>query len=164
MSKKTENPNTTKAEPADNPLEELLAGGHLELKAKTFRGRFWAFLKLNFFAGLVVLAPLVVTLWLFKTIVISVDNALLGFVPERYHLNNLLFEHFEIILPFDPHGLGLLVGVLFLVLVGLAVRNIFGRTLLHWGERLLGRIPGVSSIYNALKQITETVTSTNSKS
>lgn len=160
MTKKPTPP--TEAAP-DSPLEELLAGG-FEPTQKTFGGRILAFIKLNFFAGLVVLAPLFITLWLFKTIVVSVDNTLLGFVPERYHLNNLLFEHFEIILPFDPHGLGLLAGVVFLVLVGLAVRNIFGRTLIGWGERILGRIPGVSSIYNALKQITETVTSTNSKS
>lgn len=143
---------------------ELLGGGSAVKPRRTVGARILNFIKVNFFAGLAILAPLVVTLWLFKTLVISVDNMLLGYVPERFHLNNLLFEHFQIVLPINPHGLGLLVGVTFLVVVGILARNIFGRTLVGWGERVLNRIPGVSAVYNSVKQITETVTATNSKS
>ena len=149
----------------DSPLEDLLTGGSFdEAPKRTFSAKFWAFVRLNFFAGLAVLAPLVVTLWLFKTLVIAVDDYLLGFIPAQYHLNNIIYTQFGVIMPVDPHGLGLLAGVVFLVFVGLLVRNFFGRTLVNWGERILGRIPGVSAVYNSVKQITETVTASNSKS
>lgn len=162
MSKKPENTQAPEKE-AVPTTEDLLTGGSVAPR-RTLGRRMLAFIKVNFLAGLVVLAPAVVTLWLFKTLVISVDNMLLGYVPERFHLKSLLFDYFNIVLPVDPHGLGLLAGVVFLVVVGLLVRNIFGRTLLNWGERVLGRIPGVSSVYSSVKQITETVTSANSKS
>lgn len=149
----------------DHSIEDLLTGGSFDEPPKrTIGGRIVAFIKLNLFAGIVVLAPLVVTLWLFKTLVIAVDNYLLGFIPAQYHLNNVIYNHFNVIIPVDPHGLGLLGGVVFLVIVGLLVRNIFGRTLLNWGERVLSRIPGVSAVYNSVKQITETITASNSKS
>lgn len=157
----------TKHEPPNVPdihADDLLVGGAAVKPRRTLGARFLNFIKVNFFAGLAILAPLVVTLWLFKTLVISVDNMLLGYVPERFHLDNILFEHFQIVLPVDPHGLGLLAGVVFLVVVGILARNIFGRTLVSWGERILNRIPGVSAVYNSVKQITETVTATNSKS
>ena len=122
------------------------------------------FFKVNLIAGLVVLAPLVVTLWLFRTLVLTVDNWLLRFIPQRYHLNELLEQIFGIDINISIHGLGLIAGILFLVLVGLLVRNIFGRKLLKWGESILGAIPGVSSVYNAVKQISETLAFSNSKS
>ncbi len=151
-------------EPKQQTLDVLTGAVEEVEEDKTFLGRILKFLRVNFFAGLVVLAPLVITLWLFKGLVIMVDNTLLGLVPQNYHLNNLLFNYFGILLPFDLHGLGVLAGISLLVVTGLLVRNIFGKTLLHWGERMLGTIPGVSSVYNAIKQITETVTSANSKS
>ena len=150
---------------SDHPIEDLLTGGSFdEAPKRTIGGRILAFIKLNFFAGIVVLAPLIVTLWLFKTLVIAVDDYLLSFIPAQYHLNNIIYNHFNVIMPIDPHGLGLLGGLVFLVLVGLLARNIFGRTLVNWGERVLSRIPGVSAVYNSVKQITETITASNSKS
>ena len=130
----------------------------------TFWGRFFCFIRINVFAGLIVLAPLVITLWLFKALVLTADDHLQSLIPERYHLNALI-EHFSgISIPYNLHGLGLVVGVLFLVLTGLLVRNIVGKKLLSMGEGVLGTIPGVRSVYHAIKQITETVTSANSKS
>ena len=126
--------------------------------------KFLHFLKVNMLAGLVVLLPLVVTIWLFKTIVITIDNMLLGFIPPSYQLNTLIEKMFGVHINFSIYGLGLVVGLVFLVVLGIFVRNIIGRTLLAWGESILGTIPGVRSVYYAIKQIIETVASSNSTS
>ena len=164
MTNTPENEQKSKQDAPEKDLLDLLAAQQPAVENKTVLGRFMHFLKVNLFAGLVVLAPLVITLWLFKTIVVAVDNRLIGLVPQQYRLNALLEHYFGLQLGFDIHGLGLLAGIILLVISGLLVRNIFGKTILLWGERILGTIPGVRSVYHAIKQITETVTSANSKS
>ena len=42
-------------------------------------------------------------------------------------------------------------------LVGFLAANLFGRTLVNLGENLLHRVPMISTLYKALKQIFETV-------
>jgi len=147
----------------ETDLFDLLSAQPAHERKTLFR-RFTHFLKVNLLAGLVVLAPLVITLWLFKTIVVTVDRQLMGFIPQRYQLNSLLESFFGVSIGVELHGLGLLAGLLFLILAGLLVRNFFGKTLLSWGESVLGTIPGVRSVYHAIKQITQTVASSKSKS
>ena len=146
------------------PLEE-----HTDLTIEpehdgSMAGRFFAFLRINALTGLVVLAPVLITVWLLKLLIISTDNFLQGFIPEPYHLNNLVDQYFHTQLPFDFHGLGLLAGALLLILVGMLARNLFGRKLVNLGEALLNRIPGVRSVYVSVKQVIETLATSNSKS
>jgi uncharacterized membrane protein len=54
--------------------------------------------------------------------------------------------------------------LVFITLVGFLTANLFGRTLLRVGERVVNRMPVVRGIYNALKQIFETVISQSSRS
>ncbi|MBI5611710.1 MAG: DUF502 domain-containing protein [Gammaproteobacteria bacterium] len=57
------------------------------------------------------------------------------------------------------------VGVFLVVLAtGMVVTNIFGKQLLHLGERILERIPLVRGVYGAVKQVTETLFSSSGKS
>lgn len=148
----------------ETDLLDLLSANQPEPEKKSLFRKFLHSLKVNLFAGLVVLAPLVITLWLFKTIVVGIDNRLLGFIPQQYHVSALIEKFFGVQIGFELHGLGLLAGIIFLVLAGVLVRNIFGKTLLSWGESVLGTIPGVRSVYHAIKQIIETVASSKSKS
>ena len=54
---------------------------------------------------------------------------------------------------------------LIVVLVtGLLARNIFGQQLLRFWEGLLQRIPVVNSIYNSVKQVSDTLLSSNGQS
>ncbi|NNK78694.1 MAG: DUF502 domain-containing protein, partial [Litoreibacter sp.] len=52
---------------------------------------------------------------------------------------------------------GVIFFLIFTVLVGWIGKGLLGRSLLHWGERIVDRMPVVRSIYNGLKQIAETV-------
>ncbi|MEL6980165.1 MAG: DUF502 domain-containing protein [Pseudomonadota bacterium] len=110
-------------------------------------------LRNNFLTGLIVVAPIGITIFLTWTIIDYVDQQVLPQVlpllPEEYHPDNFL--------PFYLPGLGLLVFILFLTFVGGLAKNFFGRELIRIGESWVDRMPVVRSVYNALKQITETI-------
>ena len=50
-------------------------------------------------------------------------------------------------------GVGLIVGILGLMLVGALTANLFGRTIVSYGEMMLDRMPVVRGVYRLLKQI-----------
>lgn len=106
--------------------------------------------------GVVVTAPLAITLWLTWNFIHWVDVQITPLIPDAYNPNRYL--------PFSVPGLGLLIMLVFLTLVGFAAANFFGRTLIHFGERVLGRMPIIRSIYGTAKQIIETVLRNSSKS
>ncbi len=101
-----------------------------------------------FFAGVLVTAPISITLWLTWKLVSSVDSLVKPLIPPEW---NLLPE--TIGLP----GLGLVIAVVCLVLIGMFTAGYLGRIIHRTGEMVLVRVPVVRSIYNATKQILETV-------
>ena len=112
------------------------------------RSSILARLRNNFLTGLVVVAPLFITAYLAWTFVNLIDDTVFPLIPRRYHPENLLGVRIP--------GLGLIVFLVFTTLIGALTKNLVGRTLIHWGERLLHRMPVVRSVYNAIKQIAET--------
>jgi uncharacterized membrane protein len=107
-------------------------------------------------AGIVVTAPIAITLWLTWNFIHWVDVQITPLIPVAYNPGTYL--------PFSVPGLGLLIMLVFLTVVGFVAANFFGRTLIHLGERLVGRMPVVRSIYGAAKQIIETVLRNSSNS
>ena len=107
-------------------------------------------------AGIVVTTPLAITLWLTWNFIHWVDVQVTPLIPTAYNPGTYL--------PFSVPGLGLLIMLVFLTLVGFIAANFFGRSLIHLGERLVGRMPVVRSIYGAAKQIIETVLRNSSNS
>ena len=107
-------------------------------------------------AGIVVTAPIAITLWLTWNFIHWVDVQITPLIPIAYNPGTYL--------PFSVPGLGLLIMLVFLTVVGFVAANFFGRTLIHLGERLVGRMPVIRSIYGAAKQIIETVLRNSSNS
>ncbi len=99
--------------------------------------------------GIVVVAPVAITVWLTWQFLGFVDRRVTPLIPERYNP--------ETYLPFSLPGLGLLVTVVVLTLIGALAANYSGRLLVRAGERLVDRMPVIRHIYGALKQIFETV-------
>ncbi|MBE7637376.1 DUF502 domain-containing protein [Sneathiella sp. P13V-1] len=102
-----------------------------------------------FLTGIVVTAPIAITIYLTYIFVDFVDANVTPLIPARYNP--------ETYLPFGVPGMGVLVAVIALILIGFLTANFLGRSFLKFGERIVGRMPVVRSIYNALKQIMETV-------
>ncbi len=109
-----------------------------------------------FLTGIIVTAPIALTIYLTWQFVDWVDRQAIPLLPAKYNP--------ETYLPFSLPGLGLVIMVVILTFVGFLTANIFGRTLLKAGERLVNRMPVVRTIYGALKQILETVLSQSSES
>lgn len=109
-----------------------------------------------FLTGLVVAGPIAITFYLTWWFVNWVDNLVRPFVPVAYRP--------ETYLPFGIPGSGLVVAVIALTLLGFLTANLIGRTLVDLGEKLLGRMPVVRAIYRGLKQVFETLFSSNGSS
>jgi uncharacterized membrane protein len=121
-------------------------------------------LRASFLTGIVVIAPVGLTVWLVWTVIGWVDGFVLPFVPEGYQpegiVNRLLGNT-------DPtgadwvrvnvRGVGVIFFLLFTLAVGWVAKGLIGRSLIRFAEGLVERTPVVRSIYSGSKQIAETV-------
>jgi uncharacterized membrane protein len=106
-------------------------------------------------AGLLVWLPVLVTVLTLRFLIGLVDNTLL-LLPDAVRPENVI--------GFRIPGLGLLLSAIVLLLTGMVVTNLLGRSMVQIGEELLSRIPFVRAIYSASKQLTETLFSGSGKS
>jgi len=107
-----------------------------------------------FLTGIIVMTPLILTIYVAWAFITFVDNLVVPLVPFDYRPSNYL--------PFSIPGLGLIIVFIFTTFVGLLATGLFGRTLIRIWENILNRMPVVRSVYSAIKQILETVMATQS--
>ncbi len=105
-----------------------------------------------FITGLLVLVPLVITLWVLNLIIGTLDQSLLLLPPDLQP---------EALFGYHLPGFGTVVTLLIILLTGLVTRNIIGTRLLRLWELLLQRIPVVNSIYSSVKQVSDTLLSSS---
>lgn len=110
------------------------------------RNEQWASFRTNTLIGLLLLAPLVVSIWLLNGMFRFVTNVIVPFLPEDYRQG---------IMGFLARVAALLVIVGMLYFIGRFVRNFFGRSLYEAGDRFLSRVPGLRGIYKFVRQIIE---------
>jgi uncharacterized membrane protein len=103
----------------------------------------------SFLTGLVVIAPIALTLWLIWTVAGWVDSWVLPFVPIWLRPDQYI--------GLNIRGVGVFVFLIFTILVGWMAKGIIGKSLINWAESLVQGLPVVRSVYNGLKQIAETV-------
>ena len=139
-------------EPTDTPPETARPEPAPDDPPKRRRSRTTLRLQANFLAGLVIAAPLVLTITISWWFVQWIDNLVDPFIPTFYRPDSYL--------RFSIPGFGLVVAVIFITLLGFVARNYVGHQLVVWGESALARLPIVRSLYRGLKQIFETVIST----
>jgi uncharacterized membrane protein len=108
-----------------------------------------------FFTGLILLVPIMVTIYLFLSIAQTMDG-LIGLIPAAWQPDHLLGFHIP--------GLGILFTLAIVLLTGMLGASFVGRWLVGIGEKLLDRIPLVRSVYGALKNVLETVLRENQDS
>ena len=129
-------------------------------------------LRNSFLTGLVVIAPIGLTIWLLWTVVGWVDAFVLPFIPDAYMPDGLLNRFLgneryigdvrdQIENPDWIHvnlrGIGVVVFLLFTIFIGWIAKGIIGRSMIGWAQGAFERTPVVRTIYNGLKQIAETV-------
>ena len=120
-------------------------------------------LRNNFFAGVVVIAPIGLTVWLIWTAVGWVDSVVMPFVPNYWHPDSIINRMLENPrgspewIEVNIRGVGVVFFLVFTVLIGWVAKGLIGRSLLRTGEDVVSRVPVIRSIYNAVKQISETI-------
>ena len=135
----------------DEGIEKLIEEEHHEPVKLTFWGRVRTYL----FAGILVTAPITITVYLTWVFLQFVDNKVTPLIPEPYNPNTYL--------PFSLPGLGLLISIIFFIIVGWFARNFFGRLLIRISEYIVDRMPVIRTLYSAIKQIFETVMASKSQ-
>ncbi len=122
---------------------------HLDqLAAPPKKVGFGSRLRTYFLTGIVIAAPISITIYLTWAFVSWVDNWAKPLIPPQYNPDNYL--------PFTVPGVGLLFAIFLLTVLGALTANFFGRAVVRSGEGILDRMPLVRSLYKALKQIFET--------
>ncbi len=108
-----------------------------------------ASLRASFLTGLVVIAPVGLTMWLIWSVVGWIDGFVLPLVPRTIQPE----EYIGI----NLRGVGVIIFLVFTIIVGWIAKGIIGRSMIHFGEGLVNRMPVVRTIYSGIKQISETV-------
>ncbi len=125
--------------PAD-PADDGKGSGKKSLGAK---------LRAYFFAGILVTAPISITIYLSWIFVHYIDIKVANLLPAHYNP--------ETYLPFATPGLGLLIVVTALTLIGWVAASFLGRYFHRIIDHLLAKVPVVRSVYGTVKQLFETV-------
>ena len=99
-------------------------------------------------AGLLVLVPLIITLWVLDWVVSTLDQTL-RILPGAWQPDQLFGFHVP--------GLGVIFALVVVLSIGALASNIIGNRLVNWWHALLHRIPVVRSIYSGVKQISDTL-------
>jgi uncharacterized membrane protein len=97
-----------------------------------------------FLAGLLVIVPLSVTLFVISAILRLMDRILV-IIPPKFHPHT--YMHFKI------PGLGVILAIFLVMLTGIFVKNFIGKRVVDFGEYLLSNIPLVRPVYAAVKQV-----------
>ncbi len=111
-------------------------------------------------AGLLVWLPLAITIWVLSWMLGALDGVFAWLLSATQAvLPDAARETIEALRRVP--GLGVIVMAAGLLLTGVFATNIFGQWWLRQGDRMLGKIPIVKSIYNSVKQVSDTLFSSN---
>lgn len=106
-------------------------------------------LKTYFFTGVIVTAPIAITLYLAIEFIAFIDTKVTGFIPAAYNPNTFL--------PYGLPGIGILLLLLFFTGVGVLTANFIGQYFMRLGLKVIGKMPVISGLYNAIRKIFETL-------
>ena len=109
------------------------------------RAAMMSLLRRWFFAGLLVWAPLGVTLLVIRFLVNLLDSSLL-LVPASLQPAWFSFP-----------GIGAILTLLIVLGTGVLTANLLGKKALGWAEQTLDRVPLVGSVYGSMKKVAETM-------
>lgn len=101
-----------------------------------------SFLRNSFLAGVALVLPFVVTIWVIVTLVGFIDQNVIPLIPV----------HFQPAARAIP-GAGVMFAVVALTVIGALAANLLGRMVMRAVDRAIGNLPVVRSIYGGAKQV-----------
>ena len=133
-----------------NTVTEDVLDGHTKAPHLSFMAR----LRGYFLAGIVVTAPLAITVYLTWTFLTFIDSRVAKILPSQWYA-----LYGDTTIP----GIGVVVALVFFVVIGWFATNFLGRMFIRMSEYVLDRMPVIRNLYGAIKQIFETIMATQSK-
>jgi uncharacterized membrane protein len=127
------------------------------VKPPTLLKRFISGFRNSFITGIVVIAPVGLTVWLVWTVIGWIDGFVLPFVPSQYQPEEILKAILGEDVRVNIRGLGVVFFLVFTTFIGWIAKGLLGRTFIRSAENLVNRMPVVRSVYSGVKQIAETV-------
>ena len=121
------------------------------MSEKNIKKSIFSKLRNNFIAGVVVLIPIGITLYL-TLFIIKFSSKI---IPKEINPNNYL--------PFDIPGLEILIAVIIITLIGWLSLSFLGKKFFELFNNVLRKIPILRTIYSAIGQMTESFTKTDNK-
>ena len=118
---------------------------------KNIKKSIFAKIRNNFIAGIVVLIPIGITLYLTLFFIRVTGNI----IPKELNPNNYL--------PFNIPGVEILIALFFITLIGWLSLSFLGKKFFELFNRILKKIPILRTIYSAIGQMTESFTKTDNK-
>jgi len=104
---------------AKGPIETSNPGPSGKPATIPLRPRLFARLRAYFFAGVLVTAPIGITIYLAWSVISWIDESILPFIPAKYNP--------ETYLPFSLPGIGLVILLVFLTAIGAITAGMVGR-------------------------------------
>lgn len=123
-------------------------GPLIQPKRQSFFSSLWS----NFLAGVVVVAPIGITIWLFYLLFTGPMARLDAFVKRTLPVGDSTLESVLQVLP----GVGVFVAFIAIVILGALARNFIGRSFIRAGERLFESVPIVRNVFGFFKNVFET--------
>jgi len=114
--------------------------------ANLVKKSFFAKLRNNFIAGIVVLIPIGITLYL-TLFLVKISGKI---IPKKINPNNYL--------PFDIPGVEILIALLIITFIGWISLSFIGKKFFEFFNNFLKKIPILRTIYSAIGQMTESFT------
>ncbi len=119
-------------------------------------------LRAYFLAGILVTAPIGITVYLTWLFLSFIDKRVSAIIPESYNP----FTYLPLSVPgieLIKAVISLIIVIFFFVLVGWFARNFLGKLLYQVSEYVLHQMPVVNTLYKAIKQVFETIMTSQSK-
>ena len=117
----------------------------------SFKKSIFAKIRNNFIAGVVVLIPIGITLYL-TLFIIRISSKV---IPKEINPNNYL--------PFDIPGVEILIALIIITFIGWLSLSFLGKKFFELFNNVLKKIPILRTIYSAIGQMTESFTKTDNK-
>lgn len=113
-------------------------------------------LKNYLITGIIVAAPIAITLYMSYHLVMWINEVTRRLIPQQWKIGNFV--------PYAVPGLGLVLLIVVLFFIGMLTTGFVGKFFVRLGERVIHKMPIISSIYSLMKQIFETFLSQKNRS
>ena len=99
--------------------------------------------------GVLVWLPIGLTIWVINLLITFLDQLL----PHELSTQKLIGFHIP--------GTGLIICFIVILITGIIAKNVFGQKIFQVWDKMIFRIPIVKSIYKGIKQVSDTLLSSN---